>query len=185
MNAQYAVEQLLDMLDKSGSAYLQTASILARSEFAALEAENERLKDVERTNQLFHEANLQLLKEKEELARTHQYLAISNKDLFYENEQLKESLDWTWKSWKEAWKDREVGISALYDQINTHFIDCPACTDNGKCTCESSQAAKELEKLLLKIERLEKAVDMADYIIKKIEPKYFSIRYWLKEYGKE
>jgi len=36
MSALYAVEQLLDMLDRSGSAYLQTASILARSEFAAL-----------------------------------------------------------------------------------------------------------------------------------------------------
>ena len=47
MSALYAVEQLLDMLDKSGSAYLQTASILARGEFADLRT---RITELEKRN---------------------------------------------------------------------------------------------------------------------------------------
>jgi hypothetical protein len=38
-------------------------------------------------------------------------------------------------------------MTILDDQVNIHFIDCPACTDDGECICDSSKAMKELEKL--------------------------------------
>ena len=79
MSALYAVEQLLDMLDKSGSAYLQTASILARlarGEFAALHA---------RIAELEADALARLIEEP-----TNERIM---KDVYEENERLQKAVD--------------------------------------------------------------------------------------------
>ena len=51
-------------------------------------------------------------------------------------------------------------MSILYDQVNIHDIDCPDWDGKGieKCTCESSQALKELNELYARIEELEDEV---------------------------
>ena len=46
-------------------------------------------------------------------------------------------------------------------------------------------AIRELIRLYEEIAGLEKAVGMANNIISTIEPKRFSVRFWLEHYGKE
>jgi len=52
-------------------------------------------------------------------------------------------------------------MSTLYNQASIHDIDCPDWDGKRieKCTCESSQALKELNELYARIEELEDEVD--------------------------
>ena len=51
-------------------------------------------------------------------------------------------------------------MKTLYDQVNIHNIDCPDWDGQGteKCNCESSQAMKELDKLLSENKMMKKAL---------------------------
>jgi len=51
-------------------------------------------------------------------------------------------------------------MSTLYDQVSIHDIDCPDWDNQGieKCVCQSSQAIKELDKLLLENLLMRKAL---------------------------